>query len=127
MRRQLPGLVQLDEESDKPGSREAVASTHVLATDGLDASRNFGGGLPFWGVSAGLLRAGEPWLGAVAVSHGDHLRIWIGGSDGAAEVEVVDLDGSLSDDTRPVRPPTGTQRGSISWRRRCSRCSRRGR
>ncbi|MDP9138966.1 MAG: hypothetical protein M3N38_12470 [Pseudomonadota bacterium] len=95
IREQLPGLVQLDEESEKPGHFQLLSSTHVLATDGLDASRNFAGGLPFWGVSAGLLRGGAPFLGAVVVNHGDHLRVWSGGSDAAAAVDVFDLEGSL--------------------------------
>ena len=104
MRRELPGLVQLDEESEKPGFSKLLASTHVLATDGLDASRNFAGGLPFWGVSAGLLHGGEPFLGAVAVSHGDHLRVWSGGGGAEPGVEVVDVGGSLR--TRYVPGPT---------------------
>ena len=94
MRRELPGLVQVDEEADKPGFAEFLSCPHVLATDGLDASRNFAGGLPFWGVSAGLLREGAPCLGAVAVSHGHSLRVWSGGSEAEPRVEVLDLKGS---------------------------------
>jgi hypothetical protein len=94
MARVLPGLVHVDEESDKPAVAALFSSAHVLATDGLDASRNFAGGLPFWGVSAGLLRDGRPFLGTVAVNHGDHFRLWSGGSETDPVVEMLDRTGS---------------------------------
>jgi fructose-1,6-bisphosphatase/inositol monophosphatase family enzyme len=105
LRRHLPGLVQVDEESEKPAFAELFSASHVLATDGLDASRNFAGGLPFWGVSAGLLRGGEPVLGVVAVHHGDHLRVWSGGADVAPLIEVLDSAGILRYRHTPAPTP----------------------
>jgi hypothetical protein len=101
----LPHLVHVDEESDKPPADTIISSPYVLVTDGLDASRNFAGGLPFWAVSAGLLRDGRAFLGAVAVDHGTHFRMWSGGSQSAPEVQVLDLAGSLLARYAPMPTP----------------------
>lgn len=45
----------------------AVASEFSWALDPIDGTRAFASGLPVWGVSAGVLRQGEPWAGGFAL------------------------------------------------------------
>lgn len=44
-------------------TRQATERELVWALDPIDGTASFVAGLPIWGVSIGLIRAGQPWLG----------------------------------------------------------------
>jgi myo-inositol-1(or 4)-monophosphatase len=62
----LVGLVQKTYPHHGIVGEEGTSQIHgdyVWAIDPLDGTRAFLSGLPVWGVSIGLLRRGQPWLG----------------------------------------------------------------
>ena len=49
-------------------------TSYVWAMDPVDGTANFASGLPLWGISLGLLRAGEPVVGCIWVPIGPTLQ-----------------------------------------------------
>lgn len=63
------------------GDYQGGESDYMWVIDPLDGSRAFAAGLPFWGISIGVLYRGQPFLGTVALPQ---LReIYWGGASGA--------------------------------------------
>ena len=61
LRRDTPAVPVLAEESGRHGETGDL----LWCVDPLDGTTNFAHGYPFFATSVGLLRQGEPWLGAV--------------------------------------------------------------
>ncbi|MFT7433333.1 MAG: myo-inositol-1(or 4)-monophosphatase [Alphaproteobacteria bacterium] len=72
--------ILIDEETaDKlPPMDEVLSKDYQWVLDPIDGTAPFFAGLPFYGVSLGLMRKGEPWLGAVYLPELDDL-FWTDG------------------------------------------------
>lgn len=74
------GHILIDEESADtlPSVEMACARDYQWVLDPIDGTAPYSAGLPFWGVSLGLMKKGEPWLGAVYMPDMDEL-FWTDG------------------------------------------------
>ena len=63
LRQDTPNIPVLAEESGHHGEMGDL----LWCVDPLDGTTNFAHGYPFFATSVGLLRQGEPWLGAIVV------------------------------------------------------------
>lgn len=72
--------ILIDEKTvDKlPPMDEVLAKDYQWVLDPIDGTAPFFAGLPFYGVSLGLMKKGEPWLGAVYLPELDDL-FWTDG------------------------------------------------
>lgn len=93
--------ILIDEESvdTLPPVEEALSYDYQWVLDPVDGTAPYSIGLPFWGVSLGLMRKGEPWLGAIYLPDMDEL-FWTDGkgnvmfqkgASGAAEAKKLIL------------------------------------
>ena len=59
--------ILIDEESadSLPDVETATSGDYQWVLDPIDGTAPYSAGLPFWGVSLGLMKKGQPWLGAV--------------------------------------------------------------
>lgn len=60
-------------------ARRDLAQEYVWALDPIDGTASFVAGLPIWGVSIGLLRAGQPYAGLVYLPVMDECYWSVGG------------------------------------------------
>jgi fructose-1,6-bisphosphatase/inositol monophosphatase family enzyme len=76
--------ILIDEESaaDLPNVKEACAYDYQWVLDPIDGTAPYSAGLPFYAVSLGLMRKGEPWLGAAYMPDLDEV-FW---TDGKGDV-----------------------------------------
>lgn len=103
--------ILIDEESlkDLPPVSKALAHDYQWVLDPIDGTAPYSSGLPFWAVSLGLMRKGEPWLGAVYLPDLDELYWTDGtgnvmhqkGATGAAEAKKVILNNAPVFDNTP--------------------------
>ncbi len=63
LRQETPTIPILAEESGHHGQKGDL----LWCVDPLDGTTNFAHGYPFFATSVGLLRQGQPWLGAIVV------------------------------------------------------------
>jgi myo-inositol-1(or 4)-monophosphatase len=83
----------------------AAQTEHVWVIDPIDGTANFASGLPVWGISIGLLRAGRPIVGCIWVPVGPTLQ------PGAYHAR---LSGGTRFDGQPVRVSRATdERGQV--------------
>lgn len=72
--------ILIDEESASslPSIETACSYDYQWVLDPIDGTAPYSSGLPFWAVSLGLMKKGEPWLGAVYLPDMDEL-FWTDG------------------------------------------------
>lgn len=89
--------VLIDEESasELPSVEEACAFEYQWVLDPIDGTAPYSAGLPFYAVSLGLMRQGEPWLGAAYMPDMDEV-FWTDGKGNVLHQVTVSGAGKTS-------------------------------